>query len=172
MLSAKQGNYWYHFYNVFGMTRSLTRNWTWDLRTRNQHSTTRLSMRRFNDHWMRSKKQGWLTIYTMAHLLIVAGLACDRLSTSKINLIPGARLILSPLARHRTLESSRTVFKFSTHIVSTGPSSTSQRQSVIAPVLWSLSIPPSVSVSLSPAVVGYNTNREIANMYLYSLYLM
>ena len=24
MLSAKQVNYWYHFYNVFGMTRSLT----------------------------------------------------------------------------------------------------------------------------------------------------
>ena len=24
MLIAKQGNYWYHFYNVFGMTRSLT----------------------------------------------------------------------------------------------------------------------------------------------------
>ena len=24
MLSAKQRNYWYHFYNVFGMTRSLT----------------------------------------------------------------------------------------------------------------------------------------------------
>ena len=24
MLCAKQGNYWYHFYNVFGMTRSLT----------------------------------------------------------------------------------------------------------------------------------------------------
>ena len=24
MLSAKQGNYGYHFYNVFGMTRSLT----------------------------------------------------------------------------------------------------------------------------------------------------
>ena len=22
MLSAKQGNYWYHFYNVFGMTRA------------------------------------------------------------------------------------------------------------------------------------------------------
>ena len=31
MLSAKQGNYWYHFYNVFGMTRSLTGNWTLDL---------------------------------------------------------------------------------------------------------------------------------------------
>ena len=24
MFSAKQGYYWYHFYNVFGMTRSLT----------------------------------------------------------------------------------------------------------------------------------------------------
>ena len=24
MFSAKQGNYWYHFYNVFGMMRSLT----------------------------------------------------------------------------------------------------------------------------------------------------
>ena len=31
ILSAKQGNYWYHFYNVFGMTRSLTEDWTWDL---------------------------------------------------------------------------------------------------------------------------------------------
>ena len=27
MLSATQGNYWYHFYNVFVMTG----NWTWDL---------------------------------------------------------------------------------------------------------------------------------------------
>ena len=31
MLSAKQGNYWYHFYNVFGMTRSLTGDWTRNL---------------------------------------------------------------------------------------------------------------------------------------------
>ena len=31
MLSAKQGNYWYHFYNVFGMTRYLTGDWTRDL---------------------------------------------------------------------------------------------------------------------------------------------
>ena len=30
MFSAKQGNYWYHFYNVFGMTRSLTLDWTRD----------------------------------------------------------------------------------------------------------------------------------------------
>ena len=39
MFSAKQGHYWYHFYNVFGMTRSLTGDWS-------QHSTTRLSRRR------------------------------------------------------------------------------------------------------------------------------
>ena len=32
MFSAKQENYWYHFYNVFGMTRSLTGNWTRDFR--------------------------------------------------------------------------------------------------------------------------------------------
>jgi len=42
MFSAKQGNYWYHFYKVFGMTRSMTGDWTCDL----PHSTTRLSRRR------------------------------------------------------------------------------------------------------------------------------
>ena len=31
MFSAKQGYYWYHFYNLFGMTRSLTGDWTRDL---------------------------------------------------------------------------------------------------------------------------------------------
>ena len=31
MFSAEQGNYWYHFYTVFGMTRALTRDWTRDL---------------------------------------------------------------------------------------------------------------------------------------------
>jgi len=31
MLSAKQGNYWYHFFNVLGMTRSLTGDCTRDL---------------------------------------------------------------------------------------------------------------------------------------------
>jgi len=30
MFSAKQGHYWYHFYNVFGMTRSLTGDYTRD----------------------------------------------------------------------------------------------------------------------------------------------
>ena len=38
MLSDKQGNYWYHFYNVFGMTWSLTGDWTRDL----PHSTPAL----------------------------------------------------------------------------------------------------------------------------------
>ena len=31
ILSAKQGNYWYHFFNVFGMTRSWTGDWTRDI---------------------------------------------------------------------------------------------------------------------------------------------
>ena len=31
MFSAKQGNYWNHFYNVFGMTQSLNGDWTRDL---------------------------------------------------------------------------------------------------------------------------------------------
>ena len=45
MLSAKQGNYWYHLYNVFGMTRSVTGDWTRDLPHSSQHSTTWLSRR-------------------------------------------------------------------------------------------------------------------------------
>ena len=48
MLIAKQGNSWYHFYNVFGMTRSLTGDWIRTFRTRSQHSTTRLSGRRYS----------------------------------------------------------------------------------------------------------------------------
>ena len=31
MFSAKQGNYWYHFHNVCGMTGSLTGDWIRDL---------------------------------------------------------------------------------------------------------------------------------------------
>ena len=31
MFIAKQENYWYHFYNVFGITLSLTGDWTVDL---------------------------------------------------------------------------------------------------------------------------------------------
>jgi len=42
MFSAKQGKYRY-CYNVFGMTRSLTGDFTGTFRTQGQHSTTRLS---------------------------------------------------------------------------------------------------------------------------------
>ena len=47
MLSVKPGNCWYHCYNVFGMTRSLIRIEPGTSRTRSQHSTTRLSRRRY-----------------------------------------------------------------------------------------------------------------------------
>lgn len=109
-----------------------------------------------------------LTMYTIAHLLMVAGLACDRLSTSKISLMPGASPILSPLARQRTLESSNTVLRFSTHSVSTGPSSTSQRQSVRTPPPWSFSRLPSWSIatSLVVPVLGYVTEKLLHFHYI------
>ena len=40
-----KGTSWYHFYNIFGMTRSLSGDWPGTSRTRCQHSTTRLSRR-------------------------------------------------------------------------------------------------------------------------------
>ena len=45
MFSAKQGNYWYHFYNVFGMTDPCLGIEPGTSRTRSQHSTTGLSRR-------------------------------------------------------------------------------------------------------------------------------
>ena len=69
MLSFKQG---YHFYNVFGMTRSLTGDWTRDLPHSKpalyQHSTTRLLRRRlwrFYSQWFiqccQDRNNGWLS---------------------------------------------------------------------------------------------------------------
>ena len=43
MFSAKQGHNWYHFYNVFGMTRYLTGDLTRDLQHSKPALTTRLS---------------------------------------------------------------------------------------------------------------------------------
>ena len=50
LLGAKQGNYWYHLYNVFGMTRSLTGDWTRDLPHSKPALYTRLSRRRCTQH--------------------------------------------------------------------------------------------------------------------------
>ena len=48
MLGAKQVNYWYHFYNVFGMTRSLTGDFNPRPPTLEASTlTTRLSRRRY-----------------------------------------------------------------------------------------------------------------------------
>jgi len=43
MLIATQGNHWYHFYNVFCMTRPLSEIEPWTSRTRSEHSIIRLS---------------------------------------------------------------------------------------------------------------------------------
>lgn len=64
-----------------------------------------------------------LTRNITAHLLTVAGEVLLKSSDSKRILDPGSSLTLSPLLRHRTLESSRTELRFSIHSESTGPSS-------------------------------------------------
>ena len=53
----------------------------------------------------------------------------DSESTSKISLIFPGRLILSPLAKHKVLVSSKAVLRFSTQVASTGPSKIIQRHS-------------------------------------------
>ena len=45
MLSAKQGNHWYHSFNYFGMMQPLAGIEPGTSRTRREHSTTRLSRR-------------------------------------------------------------------------------------------------------------------------------
>ena len=67
-----------------------------------------------------------LLMYTIPFLDTVAGEALSMLWGSKIILQLGAMGILSPLAKVKVLLSSRTEFKFSIQIASTGPSSTSQ----------------------------------------------
>jgi len=63
-------------------------------------------------------------IYTIPHLDTVAGEAYVRSYTSKSMLILSLIGIVSPLMRHNFLLSSRTVFIFSIHPASTGPSNT------------------------------------------------
>ena len=64
MFSAKQVNYWYHFYNDFGMTRSLSGDWTRD----HQDSTNRLSRRRFSVCDSRQKDGVQLSMYSIRAL--------------------------------------------------------------------------------------------------------
>ena len=91
---------------------------------------------------------------------MVAGLACDKSSTSNINLIDGVSEILSPFAKHKIFESSRTVFRFSTQIVSTGPSRMIHFQSTGVPSvaasggLLSEAVLLSVSPTTSVVTVG------------------
>ena len=59
MLSAKQGNYWYHFYNVFGMMRSLTGDWTRDLP--HLEIVTRVRSMQLWDHTHKTKTVSQIT---------------------------------------------------------------------------------------------------------------
>ena len=65
-------------------------------------------------------------MYTIPFLDTVAGEALSILWGSNIILQFGAIGIRSPLAKVKVLLSSRTEFKFSIQMASTGPSSTSQ----------------------------------------------
>ena len=64
--------------------------------------------------------------FTIPFLETVAGDALSMLCGSKIILQFGAMGILSPFAKVKVLLSSRTELRFSIHMASTGPSSTSQ----------------------------------------------
>ena len=66
MLSAKQGNYWYHFYNVFGMTRSLTGDWTQEI----PHSKPSFAFKQNMDR--QTYRQG--DSYILPKLLLVGSL--------------------------------------------------------------------------------------------------
>lgn len=54
--------------------------------------------------------------------MTVAGDAYYKLDVSKIIYVLSYNLIISPDVKHNFLLSSKTVFKFSTHYVSIGPS--------------------------------------------------
>ena len=61
-------------------------------------------------------------MYTIPHLDMVAGETLLIWSVSKKILILEFNLILSPLGKHKVLESSITVLRFSIQSVSMGPS--------------------------------------------------
>ena len=65
------------------------------------------------------------SMYKTPHLEIVAGAADSTSSASKIKLVFGGKAMISPDMRQSFLFSSRTVFMFSIHSESTGPSNIS-----------------------------------------------
>lgn len=68
----------------------------------------------------------FLTTRNITYRLTVAGEATAKSCTSNTMCINGVNLILSLLARHNILLSSSTVFMFSIHRASTGPSQITQ----------------------------------------------
>ena len=69
---------------------------------------------------------------TIPHRLIITGLAYYKSSTSNTKLKLLGNFIISPELKHNFLLSSNTVFKFSIHKVSTGPSKTIQLMSFLS----------------------------------------
>mmetsp|Transcript_20832 Transcript_20832/g.31044 ORF Transcript_20832/g.31044 Transcript_20832/m.31044 type:complete len:206 (-) Transcript_20832:5608-6225(-) len=78
------------------------------------------------------------SVKTMPKRETVAGDACSKSSVSNIIVIDSVILIISPLIRHNFLLSSNTVFIFSIHIASTGPSNNSHFRSVLGSFAASL----------------------------------
>ena len=69
--------------------------------------------------------------YTMPQRDTVAGEATARSWTSKIMFMLALIWMISPLLRHSFLLSSSTVFMFSIHTASTGPSNSTHLRSVL-----------------------------------------
>lgn len=80
----------------------------------------------------------------------VAGEATARSATSKIMRCRSVSFMISPLERQSFLLSSRTVFMFSIHTASTGPSNTYQRRSES-----SAAMPPRTRLDRMPSVLPH-----------------
>ena len=75
-----KGTTWNHFYNVFGMTRSLTGDWTWDLPHSMTTLTTRLSRRccdyNFEIKWSTFKRDNYLALLLYISSAIQVHIVC------------------------------------------------------------------------------------------------
>mmetsp|Transcript_33633 Transcript_33633/g.54487 ORF Transcript_33633/g.54487 Transcript_33633/m.54487 type:complete len:288 (+) Transcript_33633:3700-4563(+) len=90
--------------------------------------------------------------YTMPHRLTVAGEATAKSLTSNTICIVLGSLIRSPFARQRVLLSSSTVFMFSIHSASTGPSKITHFLSVDSSVTHCLTM-----LAMRPSVHSFDT---------------